>query len=76
MSRPPLNQEPTLTPHFSGFEFLSENDAKWLGLMDAKVCNSCGFGLFLFLVSPALTITLADVGETKERSIDTKKRSE
>jgi hypothetical protein len=30
----------------------------------------------LFLVSPALTITLADVGETKERSIDTKKRSE
>lgn len=51
MSRPPLNQEPTLTPHFSGFEFLSENDAKWLGLVDAKVCNSCGFGLFLFLVS-------------------------
>jgi hypothetical protein len=28
---------PSLTPHFSGFDFLHENDARWLGLIDDKV---------------------------------------
>ena len=29
-------KSPTLTPHFSGFDF-NENDARWLGLVDNKV---------------------------------------
>lgn len=41
MGRLPVKQEPTLTPHFSGFDFLSENDAKWLGLVDDKVRFCC-----------------------------------
>lgn len=29
---------PDFTPHFKGFDSLSENDEKWLGLTDDKVC--------------------------------------
>eukprot|EP00980_Cylindrotheca_fusiformis_P010101 scaffold2243_cov122-Cylindrotheca_fusiformis.AAC.17 len=36
MNRHPFQKELDLTPHFSGFEFLSDNDAKWLGVLDEK----------------------------------------
>jgi DNA primase len=33
-------QAPPLTPHFSGFDDFSDSDARWLGLVDAKVSSS------------------------------------
>ncbi|CAJ1968078.1 unnamed protein product [Cylindrotheca closterium] len=36
MKRASDNKVPDLSPHFKGFDFLSETDVKWLGLADEK----------------------------------------
>ena len=55
---------PDLTPHFKGFDFLSETDVKWLGLADKKV-RFMGFSCSTVCL-PTLSILVSLKGSNKE----------